>query len=308
MHSTGENLMLSGLWKKAAKVTQDAYQSKALLSYQASVETVTEAGLTFYIRTLENLGKKQSPTSSQADQNSLEETVKENPFLEHDPELFVTNIGLNHKCLLNKYNVLDQHLLLVTQEFELQTSVLNQQDFNALHECLSVAPALAFYNSGKTAGASQQHKHIQLIKAPDSIDQLVAFNSQLAKLNDEVPRELEALPFKHAALALPASLFDQDKSEDEVKDAAIQLKHLYDRLRMTLGLDCFTDSEHSEQLPPYNLLLTQKWILVVPRSSESYAGISLNALAFSGSILVKNKDQAEEVKKAGISKILQSVC
>ncbi|WP_292957352.1 DUF4922 domain-containing protein [Neptuniibacter sp. UBA847] len=299
--------MLSELWDKAAKVTQAAYESKALLSYQASVETVTEAGLTFYIRTLENLGEKQSPTFTKTDQNSLEASVKRNPFLEHDSELFVTNIGPNHKCLLNKYNVLDQHLLLVTQQFELQISVLHQQDFNALHECLSAAPALAFYNGGKTAGASQQHKHIQLIKAPDSINQLVGLNPQLEMLNDEVPRELETLPFKHAALALPAGLFDPNKSEDEAKDAAIQLKHLYDRLRMTLGLDCFTDSEHSEQLPAYNLLLTQKWMLVVPRSSESYAGISLNALAFSGSILVKNKDQAEEVKKAGISKILQSV-
>lgn len=300
--------MLSGLWEKTAKVTEDAYQSKALLSYQASVETVTEAGLTFYIRTLENLSKKQTLLSAtKTDQNSQESTVQENPFLEHEPELFVSNIGDSHKCLLNKYNVLDQHLLLVTQQFELQADVLNQADFNALYDCLSVAPALAFYNGGKTAGASQRHKHIQLIKAPDSIDQLVGLNPQLEMLNDEVPRELETLPFKHAALALPTDLFGPNKSEDEAKDAAIQLKHLYDRLRMTLGLDCFTDSKHSEQLPPHNLLLTHDWMLIVPRSQETYAGISLNALAFSGSILVKNKEQAEQIKKIGLAKLLQSV-
>lgn len=300
--------MLSGLWEKAAKVTEDAYQSKALLSYQASVETVTEAGLTFYIRTLENLSKKQTLLSAtKTDQNSQESTVQENPFLEHEPELFVSNIGDSHKCLLNKYNVLDQHLLLVTQQFELQAEVLNQADFNALYDCLSVAPALAFYNGGKTAGASQQHKHIQLIKAPEPIDQLIGFNPQLKALNDEVPRELETLPFRHAALALPSGLFDKEKSDDERYDAGIQLKHLYDRLRMTLGLDCFSDSQHSEQLPPYNLLLTQDWMLVVPRSKESYAGISLNALAFSGSILVKDETQAQQIKQAGLGNILKSV-
>lgn len=299
--------MLSGLWEKAAKVTQAAYQSKALLTYQASVETVTEAGLTYYIRTLENFERKQSATSTKADQNNVDATPQENPFLKHDPELFVTDVGHSHKCLLNKYNVLDQHLLLVTQQFEYQTSVLDQTDFDALYHCLCAAPALAFYNGGKTAGASQQHKHIQLIKAPTSIEQLVGFNPQLKALKDEVPRQLEALPFNHAALALPTGLFDQERSEDEVKDGAIQLKHLYDRLRMTLGLDTYSTPKQSEQLPPYNLLLTHDWMLIVPRSQESYVGISLNALAFSGSILVKNKDQAEEVKKVGISKILQSV-
>lgn len=309
--------MALALWDKAAEVIKSAYQSNALLSYPTSVETVLEDGLTYHIRTLGNLRQKNTldvalrsenkSSENKSTANHSNKASTDNPFLSHEPELFVSDIGHSHKCLLNKYNVLDQHLLLVTRQFEAQTSALNQTDFDALYHCLCAAPALAFYNGGKTAGASQQHKHIQLIKTAEPIEQLVAFNPQLSALNDEVPRELESLPFKHAALALPTGLFDQRKSEDEAKDAAIQLKHLYDRLRMTLGLDCFSNSKQSEQLPPYNLLMTHDWMLVVPRSEESYSGVSLNALAFSGSILVKGQAQAQLIKQAELSKALNSV-
>ena len=278
------------LWKKAATITQQAIRDGALQSLNTSKTQISEATLSFHIRVLEHLSQKTIPATPSTQPTS--------PFLVHDDALFVTNIGEKHKCLLNKFNVLEKHLLLVTRAFEEQTTALNLDDFVALHRCMSDAPVLAFYNRGKTAGASQTHKHLQLIKCPLQAEQLIPFTPQLQTLNDEVPRSLTTLPFRHAALALPKDLFQSDRKH--TNDAGIQLQHLYDRLRMTLNIE-----KHGEEITtPYNLLLTQDWMLMVPRTQESFMGISLNALAFCGSILVKDEEQAQEIINAGLTNSL----
>ena len=71
-----------------------------------------------------------------------------------------------HACLLNKFNVFDHHALLVTQAYEDQDSLLTPADFEALLTCMAEFDALAFYNGGRIAGASQPHKHLQLVPVP----------------------------------------------------------------------------------------------------------------------------------------------
>ena len=54
----------------------------------------------------------------------------------------------------------------MTRAFEEQTDLLNLEDFAALWFCLQEIDGLAFFNGGKIAGASQRHKHLQLIPLP----------------------------------------------------------------------------------------------------------------------------------------------
>ena len=281
------------LWKEATLIATKAIQSGARQSLDTSLTSVSDAHLSFHIHQLSHLTKK--PTSSKG------KHPISNPFLPHDPALYIGDIGSKHKCLLNKYNVLDDHLLLVTKAFEEQQSVLTLDDFSALQLCMSEGPALAFYNSGEKAGASQQHKHIQLIQLPKAVEQLIPFAPEFKELHDEVPRTLPSLPFQHAAIALPSDLFTHDKNQHQ--DAAIQLKHLYDRLRMTLGIEIKGDQIEKA----YNLLLTQEWMLLVPRTKECFTDISLNALAFCGSILVKDEKQAQHIIHAGLANALYEV-
>jgi hypothetical protein len=42
----------------------------------------------------------------------------------------------------------------------------------------------------------------------------------------------------------------------------------------------------------YNLLLTRQWMLLVPRRHECFAGISLNALAFAGALLTRDRQES----------------
>ncbi|OVE73967.1 phosphorylase, partial [bacterium B13(2017)] len=61
---------------------------------------------------------------------------KVNPFLPYDKNLYVCDISKTHICLLNKYNVVDHHILIVTRKFEQQESLLNLSDFDAILKCM----------------------------------------------------------------------------------------------------------------------------------------------------------------------------
>ncbi|WP_415900435.1 DUF4922 domain-containing protein [Neptuniibacter sp. QD48_11] len=278
------------LWSKAEVLYTSASRRGELKSLTTSSHKVQEGELQFQLRQLSSLKEKAKANSA---------TSNNDPFLPHEPSLYVGPVGDNHKLLLNKFNVLEQHLLLVTNHFEQQNILLSLDDFSALYQCLTQGPALAFYNSSAEAGASQAHKHLQLIQLDKNAADLIPFSPQLEHLHDEVPRKLDSLPFEHAALALPNDLFNGDTPEDSVT----QLQHLYDRLRTTLSLE----SSGDKTVPPHNLLLTHEWMMVVPRKQEAFEGISLNALAFVGSILVKDKAHAKLITQQGLCKALSEV-
>jgi ATP adenylyltransferase len=58
---------------------------------------------------------------------------------------------------------------------------------------------------------------------------------------------------------------------------------------------------------PYNLLVTRRWMLVVPRRQECYETISVNALGFAGSLYVRNNAELEAVRRAGPMNVLRAV-
>jgi ATP adenylyltransferase len=77
--------------------------------------------------------------------------------------LFVEERGPDHALLLNKFPVLDDHLLLVTRAWRDQEDPPDDRDFAALRAALAELDALWFYNGGRAAGASQPHRHLQLV-------------------------------------------------------------------------------------------------------------------------------------------------
>ena len=59
------------------------------------------------------------------------------------------------------------------------------------------------------------------------------------------------------------------------------------------------------QSAPYNLLVTRRWMLLVPRSAECVEGVSVNALGFAGSLFVRDAAQMEVIKRLGPMTVLQ---
>ncbi len=87
-------------------------------------------------------------------------------------ETFQIHSSKEYAILLNKFPVLQNHLLIVPTVFEPQTQNLNIQDFEAalytlqsIHQCHSQEAKewLLFYNRGLFSGASQPHKHLQAV-------------------------------------------------------------------------------------------------------------------------------------------------
>jgi len=57
----------------------------------------------------------------------------------------------------------------------------------------------------------------------------------------------------------------------------------------------------------YNLLATRDWILMVPRSQDSFASISVNSLGFAGSLFVRDEEQMQILKDQQPMTILTQV-
>lgn len=220
---------------------------------------------------------------------------KPNPFQPYDPRLFVADAGDRHLWLLNKFPVIDQHLLLITRQYEPQTQWLTLADFEAIAVGLQAIDGFAFFNGGPIAGASQPHKHLQLVPLP-----LDRGCCQPLPLSDRWQASLagdrQALPFQHAIAAIPNLLTLSPKEAGALLFATYQ--QLWQHFKIAVNGD---------RPPAYNLLLTRQWLLIVPRSRESHLKINVNALGFAGALLVRDQLQLQQLKDFGPLQLLQTV-
>ncbi len=283
----GKILLQPGtLWTSVKERTEYALQCGALLSIPTEFEFVEQDGVRFMVRILSNLNRKKAAKEKQSATSGQEF----NPFLPYEEDLFVADISDTHVCILNKFNVVDYHLLIITRAFEEQESLLTLEDFAAMWACLADFDGLAFYNSGKTAGASQRHKHLQLVPLPlaPSGPQIPIEPLLTAKFQDSNVT-LTGLPFIHAFASLDPHWV---RSPFTAAQATLEVYH-------TLL--------HSVGSGAYNLLATREWMLIVPRSQEHFQSISVNSLGFAGALLVKNTAEMEILKAQGPMSILKNV-
>lgn len=264
------------LWLDLKQATARALARGALQPIRTRVVQVEDEGIPFLVHVVEN-----RPERPAALDESRAERLR-NPFLPYDPDLFVADIAPRHVGLLNKYPVVIHHLLIVTRAYEDQESPLTRADFAALWSSLAAFDGLAFYNAGRVAGASQPHKHLQIVPLP-----LAASGAAVpiqpwiesATFDDGIGR-IEALPFAHALVrADPAWLAGSPGAGAFCA---------YQELRHAVGLE----------EGPYNLLATRDWLLLVPRRRESLQSISINALGFAGALLARDDTELATIRRA----------
>ncbi len=277
------------LWRRLLAVTQRALQSGALQPIPTDFLYLDDGGIRFLVRLVRHLARKPRPSSAAAPQDA----PRRNPFLPYDPELYVADASPQHVCLLNKFNVVEHHLLIVTRTFEEQETLLARQDFESLFRCLAEYEGLGFYNSGMVAGASQSHKHLQLVPLPldpagPALPIAPAIDS--AEITADV-RSLETLPFPHAIVALEAGAGAAPET------AATQAHDRYPRLLSAIGVD--VPAARDRITKPYNLLVTRRWMLAVPRVRECFQSISCNSLTFAGVLLARDEEQLARLQRHG---------
>ena len=206
-----------------------------------------------------------------------------NPFLPYDPAMYVTHLSAGHIILLNKFNIVPNHYLIVTPEFEEQKTELQLKEFKAVAEVLPAFNQLIFYNSGREAGASQPHRHLQALPANQ-----LPIDSALSDLPVK-PGQIKTLPFRHLVCRL--------------KNTTPETLHeLYQQMIESLALR----TEEAELLP-YNLLITKEWMMVIPRTHGRFETISINSLGFAGLLLVKNREMLSQLIAAEPDNVLKAV-
>ena len=300
--SENQLLLASGtLTERLKQQTKYALYCGALQPIPTEYEFVEQDNIRFVVRILSNLSGKEQARKQQ-EKNIIVTGQDFNPFLPYEKDLFVADISTTHLCLLNKYNVVDYHLLIVTREFEEQESLLNLQDFQALGSCMGEFEGLAFYNGGKTAGASQRHKHLQVVPLPMipsgekiPIDRAIA----TAKFNNGIGITSQ-FPFRHAIAKLDVAWVHSPV------ESAAEILEFYLTLLKAVGIES-RDGMNGKQSGHYNLLVTGEWMLVVPRSYEYFQSISVNSLGFAGALLVKNQEQMNIIKEHKPLTILRHV-
>ena len=215
---------------------------------------------------------------------------KQNPFYPWEKILEIDKIGDHHQLILNKYPVQKGHILLITNNWKPQNGWLDINDWKAIQHVNKDTSGLWFFNSSPIAGASQPHRHFQLLR----------------RSKDEIscPREkwfLEMELSKDSDCKLKKNII---VSKFNFLENSISLFELYLELCKKLGL-----GDPINNIQPkyaYNLLITNKWIAIIKRKYDHIHGFSINGLGFAGYLLVTEKSNINYLKKFGPEKLLES--
>jgi ATP adenylyltransferase len=269
------------LWPKIVDCTELAIADGSLHSIETLSYELYQEGKAFTVRVAKNLKRKNVQKKSQPDFN---------PFLPPETSLTVADLTPTHIAVLNKFNVVNHHLLIITRSFESQESLLTQQDFEALCLCLPEYPSLAFYNGGEVAGASQKHKHLQMVPLPlYGGAQPFPFAPLFTEKDcNKGIQQLSDLPFLQAWCPLPSALFNN------LKEAATYCYQRYRELLSYVHIGTLTTLADEKQSAPYNLLMTEQWMLLVPRSKEHWLDLSVNAMGYAGSLFVMDHEAPKD--------------
>ncbi len=290
------------LRRRVVMQTRRAQQLGALHAIATSSEYVVDRGVRFLVRMLGDVARKDAARRAQM-QTAAHAAGDADPFLPPEQALVVGSVSDTHLCVLNKFSVVRDHLLIVTRAFEHQQTLLTLADFEALWRCMAEYPSLGFYNAGVIAGASQPHKHLQLVPLP-----LASRGPPvpMAPLLDgggaaTAPVAVPGLPYAHL-LAQVAGF-----SRNAVRHVAEATHTQYLAMIDATDLLEAKDADGVPLTAPYNLLVTRRWMLLVPRSAEAFGGISVNALGFAGAMLVRDPGQMGLLRRHGPMRVLEHV-
>jgi len=231
------------------------------------------------------------------------------PFLPpYDTGIFIMNLSKTHCLIFNKFQVTKDHLLIITRLYEPQTDPLTETDLYETYNILKIQNGFGFFNSDEKAGASQKHKHLQVVP-------LLHFRSpyltKLTEIVDDAERNAIEIDNKNGLTFLFFPYFrawkhslvkfrEWDPFRQSAEDYKKHLFLVYQKSRQQAGIEGPNAS--------FNLLFGKNWMLFVPRKAEKFAGsVSLNSLAFLGSFVTGSPEKFEVLRNVKPSDIYNEV-
>lgn len=240
------------------------------------------------------------------------------PFAyEPRPKLFIEDIGPAHYLVLNKFAITPEHFIIATKDFAPQTHILEEGDLEAALECIRAydGELFVFFNCGQHSGASQPHRHLQLLPISSMRDGLAPDSPWKVLASSD---NIDGAPF---------SVFRESIStETTAADLHAAYLRLYRKAcREVSNAKGWTvkDKEHEttgEAQISYNLAMTKDTLVVCPRisdggairvsgSEEAIGSLSLNGTLLAGTALVKSETEWNALKSdpSALEQILRTV-
>lgn len=209
--------------------------------------------------------------------------------------------------MLNKFAVVPEHFILVTRAFKQQTHLLAADDLAAAHACVRAyhdhdgeggggGGLFVFFNSGEHSGASQPHRHLQLLpvyKMREGLPETGGDGADWTVLADRLAGDDQ--DNNGRAQQLPFATF-AERIADDIGPEALRSAYvrLYRRACAAAGLEEgeLGDLE-ADDVPArisYNLGMTRTSLVVCPRLAEgdvvrSRDGKEVGRLALNGTVL-----------------------
>ncbi len=271
------------LWSEALKVSNKALLNGALIPLNTSSIKTDINPNPYELRYL----------NSKLPNSYLIQGPKQNPFIPWDTRLEIKSLSETHVLILNKYPVQRGHMLLLTKSWRAQNGWLEPEDFSALIEVEDDTKGLWFFNSSAEAGASQPHRHIQLLRRKTGqriCPREYWFKSKLK--NKDIHNTL----IEKSTIILKRQ-YSEDKSQE-----------LYESyIKMCFQMNIGSPQNDEKPISPYNLLITPEWISLIRRSKEKTEGFSINALGFAGYFLATQKSNLSLLMNEGPEKLLSKV-
>lgn len=227
--------------------------------------------------------------------------------------------GLNHhRLFVNKYPILDYHLILATKEFKSQYEHLDKDDFKGIIMLNAIMNGITYFNAGEKAGASQLRKHVQTIPLSSLFDGSFGIFDLIDKEDNNLIVLAEEESFKiclikifyennikHSLIKFNKVLSEKLKAPDidELSNISNVILAVYKNSLNNLSL-LNKEEEENKIEKDYSFLMNDKWMLIVPRKSNyvnlKNGKLNLNSASFTLSLLVGSEELLAEMKSLNI--------
>ena len=232
--------------------------------------------------------------------------------IRNEPEIIISQVNESHTLMFNKYCIHPSQLLLLTLDsYRRQHEALNTADFTALKSVLEAlqTPHFAFFNCSEHAGASRQHKHMQIFPR-DRQD--AGFGSSSAVVgNNSIDASKVKLFIEHrnpdSLPKPPFTYFLHRFSWSELPESPNQLPPVTELLAVYTNLlgKCRSVFGVAEgELVPHNMVVVQEWMMLIPRTSAGYKGLYSNAAGMLGMVWISDQETADRWIKVGPATVL----
>ncbi|OAA74518.1 Histidine triad-like motif protein [Akanthomyces lecanii RCEF 1005] len=302
------------------------------LSYfPTHVQDVRVGALSFQLRFSPSLANKPKAPPKQQGTTSSPSPKPFDPFAytSPPPRLFVADVGAAHFLVLNKFAIVPEHFILATRDFKPQTHVLDADDLYATLACIRAyeegsssssahggGALFAFFNCGAHSGASQPHRHIQLLPVAAMREGLPE-NSAWSVLASRLDGDDGAVaPFRTFSDAIGL-----DTSREDLHTTYLRLYEQAVRAAAAAKDDEPAAAKSGEEAAvSYNMAMTRDRLVLCPRLAEGgsimdpdtgdvVGQVSLNGTMLAGTALVKTEAEWDALRRSprALTAVLKSV-